>query len=68
MKAARGGRAAEAISILENQENPSRQAIHWLQVFKAVRDSAPCEGIQLEETIRASLSILAFNAPTMTGN
>lgn len=69
MKAARGGHASEAISILENQENPSRQAIHWLQVLRAVRDTDSGEELtRLEETVRTSLSILAFNAPTVTGN
>jgi CheY-like chemotaxis protein len=68
MKAARGGNAAEAISILENKENPSRQAAHWLQVLRAVRDAGPGEGLShLEETVRTSLSILAFNAPTVIG-
>ncbi len=67
MKAARSGNTAEAITLLENQENPSRQASDWLQVLKAVRDSDPEDGItRLEDTVRASLSILAFNAPTLT--
>jgi CheY-like chemotaxis protein len=65
MKAARGGEVAEAITILENQEAPSRQATHWLQVLKAIRDANLVGGVtHLEETVRASLSILAFNAPT----
>ena len=68
MKAARGGNAAEAISILQNQENPSRQGSHWLQVLKAIRGASPGDGIaHLEETVRTSLSILAFNAPTVAG-
>ena len=65
MKAARGGNVAEAITILENQEAPSRQATHWLRVLEAIRDANCGDGVtHLEETVRTSLSILAFNAPT----
>lgn len=65
MKAARNGRTTEAIRILEDQETPSRQAQHWLGLFKAMRDAETNgDSSELEEVVRKSLTILAFNAPT----
>ena len=63
MKAARDGDIASAIRILGAQENPSRQAIHWLGVFKAVLQPDSGDS-RVEEIIRNSLPILAFNSPT----
>lgn len=65
MKAARQGRAGEAILILENEPTPSRQALYWLVLLKTLRDAQGEDGnFALEAKIRASLAILAFNAPT----
>ena len=65
MEAARNGRTGEAIRILEHQTAPSRQASYWLTVLRAIRDApADEDASQLEEKVRTSLSILAFNAPT----
>lgn len=63
MKAARMGENGEAIRILENQTNPSRQAIHWLETFKFLRDAdLNLDAAKCEERIRESLPILAFNS------
>jgi CheY-like chemotaxis protein len=66
MKLARNGQTAEAIQMLETQEIPSRQAKHWLDLLKSIRD-AELDGeiAHLEDAMRANLSILAFNAPTV---
>ena len=67
MRAARGRRIEEAIHILENDAAPSRQAAYWLCVFKSIRDTTAEEDASfLEEKVRTSMSILAFNAPTVT--
>ena len=65
MKAARNGRPAEAIRILESEPIPSRQALHWLALLKTIRDAeAGDDASTLETRIRTCLPILAFNAPT----
>ncbi len=65
MRSARAGDFAVAIQILETQMNPSQQAIHWLEIFRSVRDlGADLDSTQLEEKVRTSLSVLAFNSPT----
>ncbi|MES2440258.1 MAG: response regulator [Verrucomicrobiota bacterium] len=67
MKAARQRETTEAIRILENDATPSRQAAYWLSVLQSIRDADPAEdGSRLEEKVRTSLSILAFNAPTVS--
>jgi DNA-binding response OmpR family regulator len=67
MKAARSRRTDEAIQILENDSTPSRQVAYWLCVFKSIRDTAAGDdAFSLEEKVRTSLSILAFNAPTVS--
>ncbi len=66
LQAARDGRFDEAIQIFKSQATPSRQAMHWLMVLKAIRDADPdTELAHTEQMIRTSLSILAFNAPTL---
>lgn len=66
LQAARDGRFDEAIQIFENQATPSRQAMHWLMVLKAIRDAEPeTELAHTQQMIRSSLSILALNAPTL---
>jgi CheY-like chemotaxis protein len=67
MKAARNGRPAQAIEILESEPNPSRQIRHWLDLLTTIRDAAPDEDItSLETKIRTSMSVLAFNAPSVS--
>ncbi len=65
MKAARNGRAAQAIEILEGEPNPSRQILHWLDLLTTIRNAGADEDItSLETKVRTSMSVLAFNAPT----
>lgn len=67
MKAARNGRAAQAIEILEGEPNPSRQILHWLDLLTTIRNAGPEDDItSLETKIRTSMSVLAFNAPTVS--
>lgn len=67
MKAARSGRPMEAIQILESDASPSQQVRHWLDVLTTIRNAEPDGEIFLLETkIRSSLSVLAFNAPTVS--
>lgn len=66
MKAARSNRSAEAIRLLESENAPSQQVRHWLDLLKTIRDADVEEDIStLEQKIRTSLSVLAFNAPTV---
>ena len=65
MRAARSGRPAEAIRILEGEPALGRQALYWLALLKTIRGVAPGdEDSALEARMRTSLAILAFNAPT----
>ncbi len=65
MRAARGGRMAEAIEILGTDPEPSRQASYWMGVFKSIRDSDPNgETPFLTDEIRTCLPILAYNSLT----
>lgn len=67
LKAARSGRTAEAIKILECDTTPGRQAVYWLSVLRTIRDADPEEDASLlEEKVRTSLSVLAFNAPVVS--
>ncbi len=67
MKAARDGRSTRAIEILESEPSPSRQIRHWLDLLTTIRDAGPDDDItSLEMKIRTSMSILAFNAPTLS--
>lgn len=67
MKAARRRQTEEAIQILESDSTPSRQAAYWLCVFRSIRDATADEDASLlEEKVRTSMSILAFNAPTVS--
>lgn len=67
LQAARDRRLGDAIQILETEALPTRQATAWLNVLKRIRDAdAAPDGIsddgELEEKVRLSLSILAYNA------
>lgn len=67
MKAARNGRPAQAIEILECEPAPSRQIRHWLDLLKTIRDTGPEEDLgSLEIKIKTSMSVLAFNAPSVS--
>ena len=69
MKAARSGDTRGAIAILESQEIPSRQAMRWLDVFKAASLTGNGDDTtDLERIIGNNLAILAFNAPTIPGS
>lgn len=64
LQAARDGRIASAIRILETEPAPDKQAACWLDVLKSVRDTAANEDTSaLPEAIGTDLSLLAFNAP-----
>lgn len=66
MKAARRNRSAEAIRLLESENAPSQQVRHWLDLLKTIRDADTEEDVsKLEQKIGTSLSVLAFNAPTV---
>ena len=65
MKAARGLNRAAAIRLLENEENPGPRSVYWLSVLKAIEaaDATPGSDVAaLEEKVRLSLSMLAFNS------
>lgn len=65
MKAARGLNRAEAIRLLESEETPGPRSVYWLSVLKAIEDadSTPRSDVAaLEEKVRFSLSMLAFNS------
>jgi CheY-like chemotaxis protein len=63
LTAARAGRNHEAIEILEAVAAPCQQVRSWLKLLQAIRDGqAGVDDPQLEEELRASLSLLAFNA------
>jgi CheY-like chemotaxis protein len=66
MKAARNGCPEQAIEILESESTPSRQIRHWLELLRIIREAGP-EGdvISLEMKIKTSMSVLAFNAPSV---
>lgn len=67
MRAARDGRWAQAIKILESEPNPSRQIRHWLDLLTTLRNAGSDGDItSLEMKIRSSMSVLAFNAPTVS--
>lgn len=67
MKAARLHDNAEAIRILEGEPHPSLQAVYWLSVLKSIHRADPDEDAALlEEKVRSSLSVLAFNAPSLS--
>lgn len=73
MQAARNGHPREAIRILSGETTPSRQSACWLNVLKSIH-AEPGEGFlkrvpdddELEEKVRASLAMLAFNAFPVT--
>lgn len=66
LKAARAGRTDEAIRILENDREPGTQGSYWLRVLKTIRDSGPDDDASvLEDEVRGSLAVLAFNSPTL---
>ncbi len=65
MKAARGLNRTEAVRILESEETPGPRSVYWLSVLKAVEDADATPGsdvVALEEKVRLSLSMLAFNS------
>jgi CheY-like chemotaxis protein len=65
LKAARGGDHAEAIRLLERETSTCRQAASWHHVLKAFQETRPDEDTtRLEDSIRASLNMLAFNSGT----
>ncbi len=69
MHAARNGRLQEAIRLLSGESAPSRQMSSWLNVLKSIHADAN-HGFSdhlrqdhvLEERVRESLTMLAFNA------
>ncbi len=67
MKAARNGRTALAIEILEGEPNPSQQVRHWLDLLTTIRNAEQGEDMDsLELKIKTSMSVLAFNAPSVS--
>ncbi len=66
MNEARRSRFAEAVLLLEQMETPSRQASHWLQLLKAIRDAGTEDDAKLTELVLSSLTVLAFNSPTVS--
>jgi len=70
MRAARNGRAREAIQILGDESNSSQQAACWLDVLVAIQSvdarkdesSSVRSDEDLEEKVRRNLSMLVFNA------
>ncbi len=66
LQAARKGQINEAIRLLESDATPSRQVNHWLALLSAIRDSPPQDDPSpLEQIVRESLPILAFNSPNV---
>jgi CheY-like chemotaxis protein len=67
MIAARDGRYSEAIQILEKEPTPNSRMIYWLSIFRSILNHDPeDDSIQIEEQVRTSLSILAFNSPAVS--
>lgn len=73
MQAARNGRPHETIQILSGETTPSRQMSSWLNVLNSIHAdanhgfSSPLrQDDELEEKVRDSLTLLAFNASPVT--
>lgn len=67
MIAARNGRYLEAIQLLEDEPIPDSQMIHWLRIFRSIlNDTFGDDSFFVEEQVRTSLPILAFNSPTVS--
>ncbi len=65
MKAARGSDRVEAIRLLESEKTSDPRSVYWLSVLKAIEDADGTPGSDvaaLEEKVRLSLSMLAFNS------
>ena len=67
MKAARSGDLDLAVTILTQIISPDRQAQFWLGVIKSIveHDTQGDHG-DIEEKVRTSLSVLAFNSPMIS--
>jgi CheY-like chemotaxis protein len=62
LQAARNGKRLEAIRLLENEATVCKHAAYWHQILKAVEEMKSDEDTtRLEEKVRASLTLLAFN-------
>lgn len=73
MQAARNGHPQEAIRTLSGETMPSRQMSSWLNVLKSIHADANHghssqlrQDDELEERVRDSLPLLAFNASPVT--
>jgi DNA-binding response OmpR family regulator len=64
LKAVRNGDHDGAIRILASRREPYPLEVHWLRVLQTMRDAEPdMDASEIEETIGASFSLLALNAP-----
>jgi len=62
LKAARGGNREEAIRLLEHEAARCKHAACWHRILKAIQEMKPDEDtVGLEDRVRASLALLAFN-------
>lgn len=63
LNAARNGNHTEAIRLLEREVASCKQAACWYSILKVIHQMQPDDELaQLEEKVRASLTMLAFNA------
>lgn len=62
MRAARNGRRGEAIRLLREESESSRQAASWLEVLVAVQEAGASCNKELEEKIRRNLPVLTFTS------
>lgn len=62
MRAARSGRRGEAIRLLSEESEPSRQAASWLEVLIALQKAGTSCNKELAEKFRRNLPLLFFTS------